>query len=72
MRSDAVPFHAEYAELWEWSPLCADMLRVITNEAKQSRDGVLWIASSCLLAMTQCGEKLMPDRFCVFCDFCVK
>ena len=30
-------FHAEYAELLEWSPLCADTLRVIASKAKQSR-----------------------------------
>jgi hypothetical protein len=35
-RSDAVSSHAECAELWEWSPLCADTLRVIKqNEAIQ-------------------------------------
>ena len=35
-RSDAVSSHAECAELWEWSPPCADMLRVIKqNEAIQ-------------------------------------
>ena len=35
-RSDAVSSHAECAELWEWSPLCADTLRVIKqNKAIQ-------------------------------------
>ena len=37
-RSDAVSSHAECAELWEWSPLCADTLRVIASKAKQSRE----------------------------------
>ena len=35
-RSDAVSSHAECAEPWEWSPLCADTLRVIKqNKAIQ-------------------------------------
>ena len=61
--------HVEYAELWEWSTLCADTLRVIArrnDEAIQTNTFHL----DCFVPRNDAKRReIDTDRFC---DFCVK